>query len=247
MTPADSETTVPAKSGIVIIGGFLGSGKTTLLKRLLDWEFARATRPQVIMSEFGDFDIDGAIISDKRIDLTAVVGGCVCCGSKDELADALRGLISHAPGSPVYIEATGVADPAGVLAAIAPVLNEGAAFIRKVVVIYDASLIQLAATSDEATGDNSTTITPITLTPSSVAADASVVHSLLKVTDQPIGGLTDGTTESREGGVPILITLPLIKRLFSTKTERELRAHQVFIVSTTIVLPTEVEAKMSAW
>ena len=127
------------KSGIVIIGGFLGSGKTTLLKKLLEWEFERGTRPQVIMSEFGDFDVDGAIIGDCRIDISAIVSGCICCGSRDELADALTGMLRSAPGSPIYIEATGVADPAGVLTAITPVIGDSGNFIRKVIVIHDAS------------------------------------------------------------------------------------------------------------
>ena len=126
-------------SGIVIIGGFLGSGKTTLLRRFLEWEFARGVRPQVIMSEFGDFDIDGAVIADDRLDLKAVTGGCVCCGSRDELEGALAGLIAAAPGSPVYIEATGVADPAGVLAAVRPAIGDGAGYVRKIIVVYDAS------------------------------------------------------------------------------------------------------------
>jgi G3E family GTPase len=126
-------------SGIVIIGGFLGSGKTTLLRRLLEWEFAQGIRPQVIMSEFGDFDIDGAVIGDDRLDLQAVTGGCVCCGSREELASALTGLIAASPGAPVYIEATGVADPAGVLAAIQPVISQGTAHVRKIVVVYDGS------------------------------------------------------------------------------------------------------------
>lgn len=127
------------KSGIVIIGGFLGSGKTTLLKKLLEWEFERGTRPQVIMSEFGDFDVDGAIIGDDRIDISVVASGCICCGSRDELADALTGMLRSAPGSPIYIEATGIADPAGVLTAIAPVLEDSGNFVRKVIVIHDAS------------------------------------------------------------------------------------------------------------
>ena len=64
--------------------------------------------------------------------------------------------------------------------------------------------IQLAATHDEAVGradDTSTTdidetidITPILLTPTKDAADRSIVHSLRKVGDQAIGGLTDGVT-----------------------------------------------------
>ena len=124
---------------ITIIGGFLGSGKTTLLKRFLDWELNRGIRPQVIMSEFGDFDVDGAIIADERLKVAAVVGGCVCCGSRDELADSLTQMMHTAPGSHIYIETTGVADPAGVLEAIALVIKEGTAVIKKIIVVYDAS------------------------------------------------------------------------------------------------------------
>ena len=124
---------------IVIIGGFLGSGKTTLLKNLLESEFEQGRRPQVIMSEFGDFDVDGAVISDDRLDLAAVAGGCVCCGSRDELAGALSRMLRDSPGSPVYIEATGVAEPAGVLSAIAPAVKAEQGVVRKVIVVYDAS------------------------------------------------------------------------------------------------------------
>lgn len=70
---------------VVIIAGFLGSGKTTLLKRLLDWETGRGMRPHVIMSEFGDLDIDGVLISDLKIGLTAITGGCACCDLRAEL------------------------------------------------------------------------------------------------------------------------------------------------------------------
>lgn len=63
--------------------------------------------------------------------------------------------------------------------------------------------IQLAATYEQAVGsDNGTPenpdddipITPISLTPTKAADDRHVVHALRKVSDQPIGSLTDGVT-----------------------------------------------------
>jgi len=127
------------ESEILVIGGFLGSGKTTLLKRLLEWEFSKGIRPLVILSEFGDFDVDGAIITDERLELSAITGGCICCGNRDELARSLKGMLTKTPGAHIYIEATGVADPAGVLQAIIPIVQSGGAVIKKVIVVYDAS------------------------------------------------------------------------------------------------------------
>lgn len=124
---------------ITVISGFLGSGKTTLLKRFLDWEFSRGSKPQVIMSEFGDFDIDGQILADERLQVAAVTGGCICCTNRDELKDAIRTIIKTAPGLPLYIETTGVADPAGVVQAVTPFTANGEAVLTPILVVYDTS------------------------------------------------------------------------------------------------------------
>lgn len=126
------------KTSIVIISGFLGSGKTTLLKRFIDWEFARGNQPQIIMSEFGDFDIDSKIIADERLQVTSVVGGCICCSSRNELLVSLQKIIAKNSGSPVYIETTGIGEPAGVLQSISAVLNTNV-IVNKVIVVYDTS------------------------------------------------------------------------------------------------------------
>ena len=126
-------------SEIIIISGFLGSGKTTLLKRFLDWELDRGIKPLVIMSEFGDFDVDGAIIADERLEIKAITGGCICCSNRDELADAISTMTRNAPGSRIYIETTGLADPAGVLATITPLIGPNTAIVRKILVLYDAA------------------------------------------------------------------------------------------------------------
>ena len=124
---------------ITIIGGFLGSGKTTLLKSLLAREFDCGTQPQVIMSEFGDFDVDSEVIADERLRIMAVTSGCVCCSSRDELSDAVTSMLQTAPDRPIFIETTGVADPSGVLQAVIPIARQEDATITGVVVVYDAS------------------------------------------------------------------------------------------------------------
>jgi G3E family GTPase len=125
---------------IVLIGGFLGSGKTTLLRRLLDWEIDQGTKPFVIMSEFGDLDIDSALIDDGQIEIRRLSGGCICCDMQLALTNALEEIAQSSPGAHLYLEATGVADPAGVVEAIAPVAKKGQIVVRKVIVVYDASL-----------------------------------------------------------------------------------------------------------
>jgi G3E family GTPase len=125
---------------IVLIGGFLGSGKTTLLKRLLDWEIAQGVKPVVIMNEFGRFDIDGRLVDKGQIEIRRLSGGCICCDMRLALTNTLEELAQNVPGAHVYLETTGVADPAGVLEAIAPVAEKGKIVVRKVLLVYDASL-----------------------------------------------------------------------------------------------------------
>ena len=125
---------------IVLIGGFLGSGKTTLLRRLVDWEIDQGQKPVVIMSEFGKFDIDTSLIDNGQIEIRRLSGGCVCCDLRLALTNTLEEIAQRSPGAHVYVETTGVADPAGVLEAIAPVAKRGEISVKKVILVYDASL-----------------------------------------------------------------------------------------------------------
>lgn len=133
---------------LVIIGGFLGSGKTTLLKRMLDWEVSQKHKPTVIMSEFGELDIDSILIDREQIKIKKIYGGCVCCNMKLNLLTTIDELYRISPGSTVYLETTGVADPAGVLEAITPAIDKGKVEIRKVILVYDVSLNE-ALTKDQ--------------------------------------------------------------------------------------------------
>ncbi len=125
---------------IVLIGGFLGSGKTTLLKRLLGWEIERGIKPVVIMNEFGQLDIDSRLIDDGQVEIRRLSGGCICCDMRLALTSTLEDLARSSPGAHIYLETTGVADPAGVLEAIAPVAMQGMITVKKLLLVYDASL-----------------------------------------------------------------------------------------------------------
>jgi G3E family GTPase len=104
---------------IIVVSGFLGSGKTTLLRNLL--ADPGAGEVAVIVNEFGEVGIDHHLVRKTDARTTLLRNGCVCCSMRDDLADALRGLLSQrergtiAKFGRVVIETTGLADPAPIL------------------------------------------------------------------------------------------------------------------------------------
>ncbi len=125
-------------SRVIIISGFLGSGKTTLLKKLVAYDIARGGQPHIIMSEFGDIDIDGFLVREEKVLVTTITGGCACCDLREQLSDAVRDAVIVSPKSTIIIESTGVGDPAGILKAIQPYSREGIVAVSACVTVYDA-------------------------------------------------------------------------------------------------------------
>jgi G3E family GTPase len=128
---------------VVVVSGFLGSGKTTLIRRLL--RDPRAGEVAVIVNEFGEIGLDHHLVrtTDERTILLS--HGCVCCSLRDDLAEALRDLLSRRDRGAiprfdrVVIETTGLADPAPLLQTIRadPVARHHFA-IERVIVTVDA-------------------------------------------------------------------------------------------------------------
>lgn len=94
---------------LLLITGFLGAGKTTLLADLLPRLAAQGLAPHVILNDFQNALVDAARLRDLTGLVIPVSGSCVCCGSRDELLDALVGVPTE-PGHLVLIEANGTAD-----------------------------------------------------------------------------------------------------------------------------------------
>jgi G3E family GTPase len=99
---------------INLLFGFLGSGKTTLARRLLRAD-SQGRKMAVIVNEFGDVGIDGAILEGREegqnIDMVELTSGCLCCTLKGSLLMAVEELRRKSDVDVVVIEATGIAEP----------------------------------------------------------------------------------------------------------------------------------------
>ena len=93
-----------------LLFGFLGSGKTTLACRILTGKTA-GEKIAVIVNEFGDVGIDGAILEGRNIDVVELTSGCLCCTLKGSLLNAVEELRDKAGAQRIVVEATGVAQP----------------------------------------------------------------------------------------------------------------------------------------
>lgn len=121
---AAQSDTAPAAPDVVILTGFLGSGKTTLLKQLT--AEAGPERVAIIVNELAEFGVDQRLLELGRDDVV-LVGGCICCAMRDDLAESMRALLNKrarceiAPFTTLVVETTGLADPG---ATINGLLNE---------------------------------------------------------------------------------------------------------------------------
>ena len=101
------------KSRIILLAGFLGAGKTTLLKRILSWE-TDLSDTVVLVNEFGDVGIDGALLKDSGSDVVELTSGCICCTLSNDLRRSLLNIWERFRPRKIFIESSGVADPTAI-------------------------------------------------------------------------------------------------------------------------------------
>ena len=100
---------------VTLVSGFLGAGKTTLVNHLV------AQRPDetigVIVNEFGEVGIDGALIVADDNPVIEITNGCICCTVRTDLPLAVREILRRSlkPIDRLIVETSGLADPAPVL------------------------------------------------------------------------------------------------------------------------------------
>ena len=93
---------------VTILTGFLGAGKTTLLKRILD--DPQGVRFGVLVNDFGAINVDAELVGQGG--QVALQNGCVCCEIRDDLIEAVAGLLDRSDlPDRIVIEASGVSQP----------------------------------------------------------------------------------------------------------------------------------------
>jgi len=118
-SPSPTRDPLAGKLPVSLITGFLGSGKTTLLKRLL--RDPGMNRAAVIINEFGEVGIDHELVASSSEQTTLLANGCLCCSVRTDLQETLRELFIRRRAGEVidfdrvFVETTGLADPAPVL------------------------------------------------------------------------------------------------------------------------------------
>ncbi len=93
-----------------LITGFLGSGKTTMLLHLLAQKPADE-KWAILVNEFGEIGIDGALLSNRGAELKEIPGGCMCCVNGLPMQIGLNTLLQQAKPDRLLIEPTGLGHP----------------------------------------------------------------------------------------------------------------------------------------
>lgn len=98
---------------VTILTGFLGAGKTTFLNHIIKEN--PNTRFAIIENEFGEINIDSALVINTNENIFELSNGCICCSINGDLADLLNKLVTGPyEFDHLIIETTGIADPSAV-------------------------------------------------------------------------------------------------------------------------------------
>jgi G3E family GTPase len=121
-----------------LLFGFLGSGKTTLARQILERR-PKSRKMAVIVNEFGDVGIDGAILQGDAVDIVELTSGCLCCTLKGPLLNAIEELNERVRPHQIVIEATGIAEPEEMIETFSDRGFRGRYDIAPLVTVVDAA------------------------------------------------------------------------------------------------------------
>lgn len=102
------------KAKVHLIAGFLGTGKTTALKSLMAQKDPNE-KWVIVVNEFGEIGIDGAVLSDNGIPVAEIAGGCLCCTAGPRLTGTVQKMMRDVAPDRLMIEASGLAHAASVI------------------------------------------------------------------------------------------------------------------------------------
>jgi G3E family GTPase len=120
-----------------LITGFLGVGKTTAVRHLLathtpDEKWA------VLVNEFGEVGVDGALLAEQGAVVQEVAGGCLCCVAAPAFTTGLNRVIRQHRPDRILIEPSGLGHPAQVLDTLSGPLYADTLAVHATVCLMDA-------------------------------------------------------------------------------------------------------------
>lgn len=120
-----------------LVTGFLGSGKTTTLLHLLSQK-PSGEKWAILVNEFGEIGVDGALLADSGATLKEIPGGCMCCVNGLPLQIGLNTLLTRKRPDRLLIEPTGLGHPAQILALLASDTYQNWLTLRATLCLLDA-------------------------------------------------------------------------------------------------------------
>lgn len=132
------------KVPVIAVTGYLGAGKTTLLNHLLRRPGARLG---VVVNDFGELNVDAALVAGQVDEAASISGGCLCCmPDSGGLDEALERLSQPRLGlDAIIVEASGAADP---LALARIIRYSGAEHVRPGGVVEVIDAVEYSRTVD---------------------------------------------------------------------------------------------------
>ena len=121
---------------ILVVTGFLGAGKTTYINELL--QESHGLRIAAIVNDFGSINIDEALLESATDEVIGLRNGCICCSLQGDLLRTLRQVLDGNKPDLIVIEASGVADPQGIIEGLLDPVLWQAAVLEGIVCIVDA-------------------------------------------------------------------------------------------------------------
>lgn len=120
-----------------LVTGFLGTGKTTAIRQLLETH-PGDERWAVLVNEFGEVGVDGALLDETGAVVQEVAGGCLCCVAAPAFTTGLNRLIRQQRPDRILIEPSGLGHPAQILETLTGPLYESVLEVRATLCVMDA-------------------------------------------------------------------------------------------------------------
>lgn len=125
------------KIPVSIISGFLGAGKTTLIQKLLE-ECFNGERIFLLENEFGQVGIDGALLSQYKVEMREIYSGCICCSLKGDFTNALIDALDKVKPQRILIEPTGVGKLSEIISILEQAIFKDKLRIDHIITVVDA-------------------------------------------------------------------------------------------------------------